>query len=342
MNVTAQQIGWKSLAVYLMAVIAGPEAVAANPIHDAAKVGDIAALTTLIDSGTDIDETNLTGTALAAATRARQSAAVEFLTSRGADPDIAGLLGTPLQIATTKGAADLVRVLLDVGANPDLGAKRTPLFIAANKGHADIARLLLTAGADPDATAGQELKTALHEAARLGNRDMAEILIEGGADPNALTFRMQTAYHLALYHGHAEVADYLEPLTAPDFQPAQVTDLIDGVDMQAAEEFVRYKCGICHQLGELTGESTAFGPRLWSLEGLPKGSSDPGYEYSPGIHSSETPWSEEELNRFLAAAPIVVPGTLMDFSPTYAPISDPNTRAGVIAFLRTLGPPPDR
>lgn len=333
----------KSISVALMVLLAGVEHTMADQIHDAAKAGDIAGLTSLVDAGADLDETSPVGTALAVAVRAQQGPAVEFLISQGADPDIAGILGTPLQIATMKGAADLVRMLLEAGADPNLGEKRTPLFIAANRGQLEIARLLLSGGADPDATAGSEKETALHEAARVGNQDLVRILIEGGADPNALTLRMQHAYHLALLNERDTVADYLGPLTAPDFDPVPVTDLIGNVDMQAAEEFVRDKCGFCHQLGDLTGESTFYpSPRLWSLEGLPKGVSDPDFSYSTGMYESEEPWSVDELNKFIAAAPIVVPGTKMDHAPTYAPVSDPVTRAGVIAFLRTLGPPRDR
>ena len=236
-----------------------------------------------------------------------------------------------------------MNMLLEAGADPNIGEKRTPLFIAVNRGQVDIARLLVNRGADPDLIAGSERETALHEAARLGNQDMVQLLIEAGADPNALTVRMQHAYHLALFNEHSAVAEYLWPLTTPDFSPAPVTSLIESIDMQKAEEIARDKCGICHHLGGGEDGATYYpAPRLWSLEGLPKGVSDPEFAYSRGMYESEKLWSEDELNRFIAAAPIVVPGTKMDHAPTYTPVTHPQIRAGAIAFLRTLGPPPDQ
>jgi hypothetical protein len=99
-----------------------------------------------------------------------------------------------LMEAAELGQTRCVAVLLAAGAPADYADELggTPLISAASKGHLEVARMLLAAGADPDA--------AIEEDGSYG-------------DPEASG---RCALFCALYKGHRDLVELLEPVTSPD------------------------------------------------------------------------------------------------------------------------------
>lgn len=145
---------------------AGPEL----DVFDAAAVGDVDRLRTLLD-----DDPELVN-------------------------DVASDGFTPLHLASYFGQPKVVELLLARSADTDAiatnGSELRALNSAAAGGHHSIAHLLLDHGAevDPRQTGGF---TPLHEAAHKGDVVMVHLLLERGADPGATTDDGHTAAELA-------------------------------------------------------------------------------------------------------------------------------------------------
>ena len=77
------------------------------------------------------------------------------------------------------------------------------------------------------------------------------------------------------------------------------------------------------------------GPNLYNVVGGPHAHMA-GYAYSAGMKEKTGPWTYEELNKWLYKPAAYVPGTKMAFPG----IPDPQLRANVIAWLRSLSPDP--
>ena len=123
----------------------------ADPIHVAARVGDLAGVQAELDKGVDVNVKDRFGF-------------------------------TPLHFAATKEIAEL---LINEGA--DVNAKDkgwTPLYHAAWRGHKEVAELLIAKGADVNMK-DVEGVTPLHLAADRGHTEVVELLITKGADVNA-------------------------------------------------------------------------------------------------------------------------------------------------------------
>jgi len=90
-----------------------------------------------------------------------------------------------------------------------------------------------------------------------------------------------------------------------------------------AGEAIYPRCQACHALAY-----DRVGPRHCGLLGRRAGSV-PGFDYSPAMKRSKLVWNRENLDRFLADPPRLVPGTTM----TYAGVPEAKERADLIAFL---------
>jgi cytochrome c len=77
------------------------------------------------------------------------------------------------------------------------------------------------------------------------------------------------------------------------------------------------------------------GPALYGVVGRQQASAA-GYTYSTALSAHKDKWTYGELNKWLVKPAAYAPGTKM----AYAGISSDETRADVIAYLRTLSPTP--
>jgi len=152
----------------------------ADPIHDAAAAGDLAAIQAELDKGVDVNAKDDDGR-------------------------------TPLHYAAKYATKEVVELLIPNGA--DVNAKDrfgfTPLREAAWYGHKEIAELLLDKGADVDAKDNNGGWIPLHYAAQKGHKEIAELLISKGADVNARGDDGETPLDLAITRKHTEAAALL-------------------------------------------------------------------------------------------------------------------------------------
>jgi hypothetical protein len=111
--------------------------------------------------------------------------------------------GQTLEYAIERGLVRVVSALLEAGCPADGIDEHgfTTLMHAACYGHVEISRLLLGAGADPDV--------------------VAEDFVDG-----------RCALHLALYLGHRDLVDLLEPVTRPEVR----TLAFEGVEQRFEDE----------------------------------------------------------------------------------------------------------
>jgi len=140
-------------------------------IHLASLKGHTAIVELLLDSGVDVNCTNIKkDTPVLWAARGNHIETVRLLISRGADLQLENDKGsTPLYWAVRYGFTELSHLLITEGkANihqrrKDVGLV-TPIVVAAALGHRDIVDVLLDNGADVEARIGNGT-TALHAAA---------------------------------------------------------------------------------------------------------------------------------------------------------------------------------
>jgi cytochrome c len=111
---------------------------------------------------------------------------------------------------------------------------------------------------------------------------------------------------------------------------AQAIDptLAPGGDAAHGEQLFKQRCSTCHQ-ADKTGKN-GVGPLLYGAYGRPAGK-EPGFTYSPNLKASSFTWTPEKLNQWIQKPTSLVPGVKM-FLP---PVTAPQERADIIAFLRT-------
>ena len=101
------------------------------------------------------------------------------------------------------------------------------------------------------------------------------------------------------------------------------------VDLVAAGEAAFGVCSGCHVAEE--GEPSMAGPNLHGVFGRQAGALD-DFAYSDALASSDITWDNETLDRFLANPTGYAEGTTM----VAGGVSDGETRAAVVAYLRSL------
>lgn len=92
-------------------------------------------------------------------------------------------------------------------------------------------------------------------------------------------------------------------------------------------------CSACHNF--LEGAGAKVGPDLWNVVDRPKGK-EPGFEYSKAMEAKGGDWTYADLDEFVTKPSAYVPGTKMG----YPGQEDPDKRADIIAYLRTLSKDP--
>ena len=89
------------------------------------------------------------------------------------------------------------------------------------------------------------------------------------------------------------------------------------------------QCQICHTTE--VGGPNRLGPNLAGISGA-KAAAKSGFTYSAALKKSGLSWNAKTLDAWLQKPSALVPGNRM----IYAGMSDPTTRANMIAYLATL------
>lgn len=135
-------------------------------------------------------------------------------------------------------------------------------------------------------------------------------------------------------------ADTATANAAPAAPAAAAAPAADNTDTVAGVKLAAYTgdaakgktafltCQTCHAVEEGVNK---IGPSLHAVVGRAAGTVA-GYSYTPANKDSGITWSEDKLFQYLENPQRVVPGTKMAF----AGFADPQKRADVIAYLKTL------
>lgn len=122
-------------------------------------------------------------------------------------------------------------------------------------------------------------------------------------------------------------ADSVAPTSAPD--PVAATAAYATLTGDAARgERLFVRCRSCHAV---EASMNRIGPSLHGVIGRPA-AAIPEFRYSNAIKTSGVVWSEEAVFAFLENPRKSMPGTYMSF----AGLRDPQERADMIAYLKTL------
>ena len=285
----------------LIAIFALPAPATAAPIHDAAKKGDVPAITAALEAGADVNESD--GWA------------------------------TPLWYAARRGHEDATKLLIARGADVNLTTKSSgpPLLGAIERKNGILVKFLLASGADPNTALNT--KSALYLAAKSGCLECVTALVDLGADVNALNQHREPPIHAAKLAGLRDIADYLATHGAVSPKIAPISAKLGSADPAKGQVIFVSNCVRCHHIERQKG--TKLGPNLWGVVGRQKASMQ-NFSYSETLKNWGASWSYEDLNAFLWGPAIIAPGVRMQF----AGIEDEAERANLIAYLRTLSDAP--
>jgi cytochrome c len=123
------------------------------------------------------------------------------------------------------------------------------------------------------------------------------------------------------------------PAAAPT-GPASIIPLLASADIGKGTAFVQQQCSACHTLN--AGGANGVGPNLYGVVGGPM-FAKAGFTYSGAAQAkAKGNWNYDNLNAWLSDPQGFAPGTAM----SYAGIKNTQTRADVVAYLRTLSATP--
>lgn len=173
---------------------------------DAARLGRVSQLSTLLDRGIDPDTVDaFNNSLLIIASRENHPDVVELLVTRGARISYRNEAGdSALMLAALRGNEAIALRLLHAGAEVNHEGW-TPLMYAAFEGHVELVDLLIRAGADVNAKAPNNA-TAMMFAARNGHADVVRRMLQTDVDLDRETDRGYTAVTWAEENGHTIIA----------------------------------------------------------------------------------------------------------------------------------------
>ena len=123
---------------------------------------------------------------------------------------------------------------------------------------------------------------------------------------------------------HRSLALLSAPLMAAVLWSTAAPAAADG-DAAHGEELYNSRCVACH-----SPDANRVGPRHRGVVGRKAGSL-PDFNYSKAVKGSNVVWDEQTLDRWLTNPQAFIPGQRMNFR-----VSDPQDRADIIAYLKTL------
>ncbi len=115
---------------------------------------------------------------------------------------------------------------------------------------------------------------------------------------------------------------------------ASILPLVGSADVAKGQAFVAQQCAACHSVAQ--GGANGVGPNLYGILGA-KMFAAAGFTYSDAAKGKANGvWNYDNLNAWLANPAGFAPGTAM----SYTGIKSTDTRAAVVAYLRTLAATP--
>ncbi|KAK2808277.1 hypothetical protein FQN50_004836 [Emmonsiellopsis sp. PD_5] len=195
-----------------------------SPLYRAAAIGQVDALTYLVNRGADINAKNTPSaqTCVFGAVLHQRPAILTRLLDLGADPNIPNNKTlTPLHWAAENKYTEMVRALLAHGADPmaritlvesdgPLAGQqgRTPLHLAAVFGHVDVIQLLLDKGADINSTSADGYPP-LSITIRFDKLDAFQMLVKRGADVNMPLADNDTVIFATIFRRSVDMTRFL-------------------------------------------------------------------------------------------------------------------------------------
>jgi cytochrome c len=120
---------------------------------------------------------------------------------------------------------------------------------------------------------------------------------------------------------------------APAAGLASIIALVGSADVSKGAAFVQQQCSSCHTLSQ--GGAAGVGPNLYGVVGGPMFAGS--FAYSDAVKAkAKGNWNYDNMNAWLADPTSYAPGTAM----SYSGIKNTQTRADVVAYLRTLSASP--